>query len=63
MEIPEPHRNIRSPLGLDMRLYFLSPFEIEMGLIKPELYKFGESKIRLHPASLPYLHVSLQVGG
>ncbi|KAK2392595.1 V-type proton ATPase subunit a3 [Trifolium repens] len=58
MGIPEPRRDIRSPLGLGLGLYFLSPLEIGTGLGKPELYGFGfgEGKLRPRPAPLPCLH-------
>jgi hypothetical protein len=60
MGIPEPRWNTRSPLGLGLRLYFLSPLGIGMGLGKPELYgfEFGESKTRPRSASLPCLLTS-----
>ncbi|GAU37551.1 hypothetical protein TSUD_54580 [Trifolium subterraneum] len=45
----------RSPLGRSLGLYFLSPHGIEMVLGKPELYGFGDSKIRPRPAPLPCL--------
>jgi hypothetical protein len=55
MGIPEPRRNTRSPLGLGLRLYFLSPLEIGTGLGKPELiwFGFGEVKIRPRPVAMP----------
>jgi hypothetical protein len=51
MGIPEPHWDTRSPLGLDLGLYFLSPLGIGMSLEKPKLYefRFGESKTRPRP--------------
>jgi hypothetical protein len=53
--IPESCWVTRSPLGMGLGLYFLSPLGIRMGLGIPELYGFGfgEGKIRPRPVAIP----------
>jgi hypothetical protein len=56
MEIPEPRRDTRFPLNLDLGLYFLSPLGIAIDLGKPKLYDLNLERakfISTHPVAMP----------
>jgi hypothetical protein len=53
----EENEDTRTPLGIDLRFYILSPFKFGTGMKIPELYgfEFGKDKTISYPAPLSYL--------